>query len=105
MDEKILKTNSPEAVVVSIAPSHNDLNPTPFSRKVSMSVTKCTIERSKRSSRQTTKTSPADNFSKHSFNPGRSVLELETLSLKIRFFASPLLGGHRLMSLNFAQGC
>ncbi len=57
--EEILKINSPEAVVVSIAPSQIDLKPIPFALRSSIRDTKWCIERPSLSSLQTTSVSPA----------------------------------------------
>ena len=50
--EKMLKTSSPGAVVISIALSQIERKPIPCSRSFSTSVTRCGIERPKRSKRQ-----------------------------------------------------
>ena len=79
---KMLKTNLPPLVVVSIA-SVRLTNPIPLVLKSSTSVSKCLRERPSRSSRQTTKVSPLRSWSRHLSSPGLDSLAPETVSLKI----------------------
>lgn len=79
----MLKINSPDAEVVSMAPPLSDRNPTPLSFSSVTTETKCRIERPSRSKRHTTRVSPAHKVLKHSSSPGRSDAVPVTLSRKM----------------------
>jgi len=89
--EKILKINSPDAVVVSIAPSWSDRNPTPRSLRPSTTVIRCRIDLPRRSSRHATSVSPVCNVARHFASPGRSHRAPDSLSLKIWELGIPWL--------------
>lgn len=84
--EKILKIRSPDAVVVSIAPSHIDLNPTPLPFSISIRLTSCDIDRPRRSRRQTIRVSPECNAERQSSRPGRFSFAPDALSVNMFSF-------------------
>ena len=79
--EKMLNINSPDAVVVSMAPSESDRKPIPLPSNSSTRATRCGIERPRRSRRQTTKVSPASKALTHASSPGRLPRAPDVLSV------------------------
>ena len=77
---KMWKTSSPDAVVVSIAPSQIDLIPTPRFRRSSTRSRRWRTDRPRRSNRQTRRVSPGCNLLRQSVRPGRSDFEPDILS-------------------------
>ena len=104
--EKILNTNSPEAVVVSIAPSQSDRKPTPRCCSSSTNPTRWTIDRPRRSRRHTNNRSPACKNSKHFPKPGRSVFAPDALSTNSRAGVTPaVMQCVHLQSAGLARLC
>lgn len=85
----MLKINSPDAVVVSIAPSVIDLKPMFSPRNHSTSVTRCCIDRPSRSRRQTTSVSLGFKFLRHASGPGLSAFAPDILSLRMSSGCTP----------------
>ena len=81
--EKRWKTSSPEAVVVSRAPSDKERNRICRLSSSSIRVTRCVMERPRRSKRQTTKVSPETKRWTQASSPGRAVRAPEAMSRKI----------------------
>ena len=81
--EKMLNFNSPEAVDVSTAPPESDQKPMPLPSSSSTRLTKCDIERPRRSSRHTTSVSPGSRALTQASSSGRLPRTPDALSAQM----------------------
>ena len=99
--EKMFRTSSPEADVVSIIPSAIDRNPISRSLRSSIMFTKWRIERPSRSRRQTTSVSPLRSSSVHAVSPDRSSRDPESLSQNRNSLATPCANRASILKVEF----